>query len=62
MAAWSQGGNILVRKNEDDPPTQVYTHGDLAEIKLNQDEDGNFTNDSAGEPSDSDAVSIDSDY
>ncbi len=31
-SAWSQRGNILVRKEEGDKPRQVLTHGELAKI------------------------------
>ncbi len=34
FAAWSQQGNILIRKNEDDPPIHVHSHDHLAELQL----------------------------
>ena len=34
FAAWSQGGNILIRKTESSKICQVQDHGDLMEIKF----------------------------
>ncbi len=41
FAAWSQHGNILVRKTEDSNITEVRNHDDLMNIKM----DNNFSND-----------------
>ncbi len=32
-AAWSEGGNVLIRKTEGDNPIQIHDHEDLAEAK-----------------------------
>ena len=44
QAAWSQGGNVLIRKLEDGPVISVRTHGDLAEIQQSEEEGGQPSN------------------
>ncbi len=34
FAAWTQQGNVLIRKNDGDPPIQIHSHEQLAEMKL----------------------------
>ncbi len=50
-ASWSQAGNILIRKMEDGPVTQIKSHDDLAEFQM---EDDNRHCDSDLDPSDTD--------
>ncbi len=38
-SAWSQHGNILIRKDESDQPKQIYSHKDLAVFHENDPED-----------------------
>ncbi len=53
-AAWSQAGNILVRKIEDGPVTQINSHDDLAEFQQREDEGDSLQNDTDLDPSDTD--------
>ena len=39
FAPWTQQGNILTRKNEDDPPEQIKSHEQLSQMKLVEDTD-----------------------
>ncbi len=39
QAAWSQGGNILIRKIENGPVVQIHSHDDLAEIQQEEREE-----------------------
>ena len=36
FAGWSQQGNILIRRNEGDPPIHIHCHEQLAEMKLTE--------------------------
>ncbi len=35
-AAWTQHGNVLVRKTPNDAPTQIYSHKDLEEFRISE--------------------------
>ena len=54
-SAWSQHGNILIRRDESDNPKQVNTHKDLAPFQGIEDEDNdNSTSDEISDGDDSD--------
>ncbi len=53
-AAWSQAGNILIRKMEDGPVTQIKSHDDLAEFQMGDGEEDSRHSDSDLDPSDTD--------
>ncbi len=40
FAAWTQQGNVLIRKNDGDQPEQIHSHEQLAEMKLVEDMGG----------------------
>ncbi len=44
-AAWSQGGNILIRKIENGPVIPVHCHDDLSEIQQPDEDGGEFSAD-----------------
>ncbi len=53
-SAWSQHGNILIRRDESDNPKQINTHKELAPFQGNEDEDnGNSTSDEISDGDDS---------
>ncbi len=53
-AAWSQGGNILIRKIEDGPVIPVHCHDDLREIQQSDEDGDEFSVDGSDNDLDSD--------
>ncbi len=51
-AAWSQGGNILIRKNEGGPVIPISSHDDLVEFQQREEEEDDLENDTDLETSD----------
>ncbi len=47
FAAWSQGGNVLIRRKEDGEVIQVFDHGDLREMSADVETKGSLVENSA---------------